>query len=384
MSTLKSIPTKSLRILHVLTLNGAHGEYGGPNRVAVELCTNLQSRGHEVQIFTGALANSIPVFRGDLNESFEIVRPLSKSFPTSSLWSLRITLKLFQQIKKVDLVHVHFARELIPITAGILCVFLKKPFVTQTHGMVIKDGRISTRAFDFLLTRFILNRSRTNFALTAQEREEMEPLSFKCRVVELPNGIRVSNDQVTRNVNEVPNIVFCSRLHPRKRPDWFLGLAKAAHVAGLIANFEIYGPDNGDLNQMQKRITSDPDLQRVRYKGSLPPHQVTEMLRKSDLLVLPSEKEPFPMVVLEALSVGTPALIMESSGIANLIQSHCSDLVVSSDSEASLFIAFSSIFNKILITQTRDKVKNLCKELFDIDNVVNILEKNYKELVYLK
>jgi glycosyltransferase involved in cell wall biosynthesis len=90
------------------------------------------------------------------------------------------------------------------------------------------------------------------------------------------------------------------------------------------------------------------------------------------------------MVVLEALSVGTPALIMASSGIANLIQYHCSDLVVSSDSEASLFITFSSIFNKILMTQTRDKVKNLCKELFDIDNVVNILEKNYMELVYLK
>jgi glycosyltransferase involved in cell wall biosynthesis len=291
---------------------------------------------------------------------------------------------LFRQIKQVDLVHIHFARELIPITAALLCIFLKKPFVTQTHGMVIKDGRKSTRVFDFFLTRFALNRSRTNFVLTNQERKEMESLSFKCRVVELPNGIRVPNDQVTRNVNEVPNIVFCSRLHPRKRPDWFLGLAKAAHVAGLIANFEIYGPDNGDLKQLQERITSDPDLERVRYKGSLPPHQVTEMLRNSDLLVLPSEKEPFPMVVLEALSVGTPALIMASSGIANLIQYHCSDLVVCSDSEASLFITFSSIFNKILIIQTRDKVKNLCKELFDIDNVVNILEKNYMELVYLK
>jgi glycosyltransferase involved in cell wall biosynthesis len=381
---MSSYPIKSLRILHILTLNGANGEYGGPNRVAAELSINLQSRGHEVQIFTGALAHSIPVLRSDLNESSEIVTPLLKSFPTSSLWSHRIPMRLFRQIKQVDLVHIHFARELIPITAALLCVLLKKPYVTQTHGMVKKDGRMSTRIFDFLLTRFTLNRSLKNFVLTDQERREIEPFSFRCPVVELPNGIRVPNLQVPRNVNEVPSIVFCSRLHPRKRPDWFLGLAKAAHIRGLAANFEIYGPDDGSLNQIQKMIISDPDLERVRYKGSLQPHQVTEVLRSSDLLVLPSKNEPFPMVVLEALSVGTPALIMASSGIANLIRSHCSDLVVSTDTEESLFLAFSDVFNRITKIETRDKVRELCKEIFDIDKVVDVLEKNYMELVGLK
>ena len=378
---MRSIPLKSLRILHVLTLNGANGEYGGPNRVAFELCTNLQSRGHEVQIFTGALAHSIPVLRSDLNESFEIVTPLAKSFPISSLWSRRIPIRLFRQIKQVDLVHIHFARELIPITAALLCVLLKKPYVTQTHGMVIKDERKSTRVIDFLLTRSTLNRSRTNFVLTNQERIEMEPLLFNCPMIELPNGIHVSNIQVTREINKVPTIVFCSRLHPRKRPDWFLGLAKEAHFQGLIANFKIYGPDNGELERIQKRIDYDPDLERVRYKGSLPPHQVTEVLRSCDLLVLPSENEPFPMVVLEALSVGTPALIMASSGIADLIRSHFSDLIVSTDTEASLFLAFSNVFNRITKIETRDKVRELCKQIFDLDKIVDVLEINYMELV---
>jgi glycosyltransferase involved in cell wall biosynthesis len=381
---MKPIPIQPLRILHVLTLSGAHGEYGGPNRVAFEMCTNLQSRGHEVHIFTGALADSIPALRSHLDESFEIVRPLVKSFPIASLWSHRIPGRLFRLIKQVDLVHIHFARELIPVMTALLCIFLRKPFVTQTHGMVIIDGRKSTIIFDFLLTRFALNHSGTNFVLTDQERKEIEPLAFKCPMAQLPNGISVPPIHITRKVNEIPRIVFCSRLHPRKRPDWFLGLAKAAHTRGLIASFEIYGPDNGSLFQIQKDIASDAHLKRLEYKGSLRPQQVSEVLENCDLLVLPSENEPFPMIVLEALSVGTPVLIMPSSGIADLIASHRSDFVVSDDSEASLHIAFADLFNRIADTEIRRSVRNLCKELFDISKVVDDLEVSYEELVCRK
>jgi glycosyltransferase involved in cell wall biosynthesis len=377
---MEPIPRQPLSILHVLTLNGAHGEYGGPNRVATELCKNLQLRGHEVRIFTGALKQSIPILRSDLKESFVIVRPLAKSFPISSLWSRKIPVSLFRQIKQVDLVHIHFARELIPITAALLCIVIKKPFVTQTHGMVIQDDRKSTKIFDFLFTRFTLNRSRTNFVLSDQEHKEIQPLSFKCQVNELPNGIAVQNLQLTRSVNQVPRIVFCSRLHSRKRPDWFLSLAKAAHNRHLVANFELYGPDNGELGQIQEQISSDPELVRVEYKGPLAPSQVFEVLSGIDLLVLPSENEPFPMIALEALSVGAPVLIMPSCGISSIFSDEFKVFVVCEETIESLVQSFVEIFENDFFRNDREKIMDFCRKHFDLDATVEKLEYVYMKV----
>ena len=61
-----------LNVLHVLTLNGRNGEYGGPVRVARELCTELNRRGYATHIFSGALFNSTPIPIAGLPESFRL------------------------------------------------------------------------------------------------------------------------------------------------------------------------------------------------------------------------------------------------------------------------------------------------------------------------
>ncbi len=46
------------------------------------------------------------------------------------------------------------------------------------------------------------------------------------------------------------------------------------------------------------------------------PEHVRERLAKATVFVLPSVDEPFPMTVLEALSVGTPTVVTDSCHIA--------------------------------------------------------------------
>lgn len=134
-----SIP--SLKILHVLTLNGRNGEYGGPVRVARETCAELNRRGHQTHIFSGALRGSEPTSQNGLNESYLIVKPLSRKMEVSSLWSWKIVGELSKKIKQSNIVHIHFARDFIPLAAALLCILLRKPFVTQTHGMVVSDSQ---------------------------------------------------------------------------------------------------------------------------------------------------------------------------------------------------------------------------------------------------
>ena len=371
-------PCPRIRILHILTLNGALGEYGGPNRVAYEHCINLQAKGHFVQIFTGVEAHSIPQFRDGLMESFEIVRPLSKSFPISSLWSRMLPIRLFQKIKESDLVHIHFARDLIPILAAFLCVLTRKKFVTQTHGMIIPDNRISIRIIDALFIRYLMKRSAVNFVLTQQELDELTPMGFKCQMIELPNGINVPLDIAIRKENKVPRIVFCSRLHPRKRPTAFLNLAREAFKKNFVGTFEIYGPDGGELNLIQEEIRKDERLIFTQYNGSIAPSEVMDVLDQSDLLVLPSKNEPFPMVVLEALAVGTPVLIMPSCGIASLLKDNYPMMVIESDDE-DLFLASKNLLEQGYSIEFRKELQNFCNQRFGIEGVVEKLE-----TVYLK
>jgi glycosyltransferase involved in cell wall biosynthesis len=147
-------------------LNGRNGEYGGPVSVAREICAELNARGHQTQIFSGALLGSEPIAQDGLNESYLIVEPISQKLKISSLWNWKIVGELSEKIKKADIVHIHFARDLIPLAAALLCVLLRRPFVTQTHGMVVSDGRKSTRLTDLFLTKPLINRSKINLVLS--------------------------------------------------------------------------------------------------------------------------------------------------------------------------------------------------------------------------
>lgn len=366
--------TPSLKVLHVLTLNGRNGEYGGPVRVARELCAELNRRGHETHIFSGALRGSEPIAQEGLNESYLIVNPLSKRFKVSSLWSWKIVRELKEKIKNADIVHIHFARDLIPFTAALLSILMRKPFVTQTHGMIISDSRRGTRLTDLILTKPLMNRSKINLVLTQKELDAIEKMSLQAPSFVLPNGIKVPEPQIV-NSRKGNRVVFCSRLNQRKRVHLFINLAEEYRDSGL--NFEIYGPDGGDLEKTLREIENRKLSEYVLYKGSLSSELVPLMLSSADLLVLPSENEPFPMVVLESLAVGTPVLVMPSCGISAELRDFNDHFVASCDEFQDLHAEFEKIWKSDFLSDDSEELVNFCREIFGIETVVASLEKAY-------
>jgi glycosyltransferase involved in cell wall biosynthesis len=363
------------KVLHVLTLNGRNGEYGGPVRVARELCTELNKRGHETHIFSGALFGSAPIPMSGLSESFTLVKPITERLPVSSLWSWKIIKPLHKLIKNSDLIHIHFARDLIPFTAALISIILRKPFVTQTHGMIISDGRRSTRILDFLFTRPLINKSRTNFVLTEIELTAVSKLGVKSPSKILPNGIAVKNS-VNSITNESKRIVFCSRLDKRKGIEKFIELADAFRNSSY--NFEIYGPDGGELSLINSEIKSRNLSGVLKYKGALQAHQVQEMISEIDLLVLPSKDEPFPMVILEALAVGIPVLIMPSCGFAKDLALFEPKFVSQSEDVVGLCSTFQKQLDDGFQSKSSDAILEYCNESFGISSVVDRLVASYR------
>ena len=370
------VATPHLRILHVLTLNGRNGEYGGPVRVARELCGDLSNRGHSTHIFSGAYLGSEPVPKQGLSESFVLVKPLSKKLPVSSLWSWNLIGTLIKLIKHSDIVHIHFARDLIPFLTAVISLFSRTPFVTQTHGMIISDNRISTRIIDILFTRPLLNKSRINLVLTATELSAVSKIGSKSASKVLPNGIFVQPKNLESH-NKINRVVFCSRLNKRKGVDKYIEIADFFRESAI--KFDIYGPDGGEL-ELVKREIKNRNLEGVlEYKGALAAEEVLTMLSEIDLLILPSKDEPFPMVILEALSVGTSVLVMPSCGIARELQQFRSSFVSKTEDINGLVESFNE-FLENSTSQNREKIINYCKSQFSIESVCNELEQLYFSL----
>ena len=374
------IDSPSFSVLHVLTLNGSNGEYGGPVRVAREMCTELNSRGHATHIFSGALKGSEPKSKPGLLESFILVKPISAKLNVSSLWSWKLIKPLNKLIHDSDLVHIHFARDLISFFAAFLAILKKKPFVTQTHGMIISDGRKSTRLIDFYLTRPLLNLSKSILVLTETERDSLKTLKTKSPLKILPNGISIETSIKLKDLS-TNRVVFCSRLDKRKGINKFIELADTFKTIDLI--FEIYGPDGGELDYCRNEILNRNLQNTLSYKGALPSDKVQEMLASSKILILPSKNEPFPMVVLESLAVGTPVLVLPSCGFAGLLRDFQESYVAKSESTSALADSLASQLSGFEIHKSRDEIREFCSNTFGIAKVADDLVATYREALNL-
>jgi len=361
-----------------LTLNGLNGEYGGPVRVARELCAELNRRGHDTHIFSGALKGSEPIAHPGLSESYVVVKPLSKKKAVSSLWSWRLTSSLRAEIRKADIVHIHFARDLIPFLAAAIAIILRKPFVTQTHGMIISDGRSSTRITDKFLTRPLINKSQTNLVLTGIELAAVSQLGVKSPSAVLPNGISVSQEE-TYSERTGKKVVFCSRLDKRKGVSKFIELADTYRDSGL--RFEIYGPDGGELQLVKNEIHTRNLQGSLMYMGALPSREVYQVLRTADLLVLPSKDEPFPMIILEALAVGTPVLVMPSCGFADTLKSYDGNFVAVTEDHVGLAATFQNQYESNFLSKTPQEIVDFCESNFGIGNVTSQLLEKYRKAI---
>jgi glycosyltransferase involved in cell wall biosynthesis len=106
-------------------------------------------------------------------------------------------------------------------------------------------------------------------------------------------------------------IVFCAKLQPWKRPLDLLQAFAQAKVENSLLVFAGEGPLRETLQSEAARLgVSD----RVRFLGFVNQSQLPACYTAADLLVLPSEYEPFGLVVNEAMLCGCMAAASDRAG----------------------------------------------------------------------
>jgi len=296
---------------------------GGSGVVATELGMMLAEKGHEVHFIT----HSLPFRLGRFNKNIfyhevEVPDYYVFRYPPYDL-SLASKLAQVAQMEQLDLLHVHYA---IPHA---VCALLAKQMVspslkvvTTLHGtditVLAQDQSISN------LIRYAINESD---AVTAVSKD-------------LIRETRASLD-ISRNIDLVYNFVDKRRYYPRDiaalRREFagpnekiLIHISNFRPVKRVLDVVEVFARVHETVPSKLMFVGEGPELSRViaRVKelglsdkvifcGKQ--DDVAQVISLADVMLLPSEKESFGLVALEAMACGVPTIGSDTGGIPELI-----------------------------------------------------------------
>ncbi|MDF2805340.1 MAG: hypothetical protein K0S43_286 [Cellulosimicrobium sp.] len=375
-----------MRILHVTTLITPDGAFGGPVRVATNQVRALRERGHDAVLVAAASGfDTLPtVWDGVPVRTFRAVRA-APGTGFAGIAAPGMVRWLRSNATRLDVAHVHLARDLVTLPAARVLVSAGRPLVTQTHGMVMPSRHVLSRPLDHLLTRRVVTEASTNLVLTDTEEAGLKELFADAATIDhLANGVPAAPPAAAELPQAPPReVLFLARLHRRKRPLAFVRMAADLAPRFPGVRFSLVGPDEGEGPQVTAAIAGLPPAIRhqVVWEGALPPGETLARLAAADLYVLPSVDEPFPMSVLEAMSAGTPVVVTSSCGLAPAIARARAGVVLSED-EQELPVAVARLLSDAPLRATLGReARTLVESSYSVDAVAALLEQHYTRAV---
>lgn len=114
-------------------------------------------------------------------------------------------------------------------------------------------------------------------------------------------------------------VTFLGRITMQKGPEYFV--EAAALVLKKTRNVRFVMAGNGDMmNQMIRLVAERGIADRFHFPGFMKGKQVYEVLKASDVYIMPSVSEPFGISPLEAMQVSVPTIISKQSGCAEILE----------------------------------------------------------------
>lgn len=167
-------------------------------------------------------------------------------------------------------------------------------------------------------------------------------------------------------------------LHPRKGLVYLLEAFKKVHEAEPHTRLIIIGegPQKKELEKKIKKLKLTESAAILDYQENIP-----KILKSADLFVLPSVKEAFGLVLLEAMAAQLPIIASNVGGIPEIVEHQKNGILVApGDSEALAEKILLLLQNKPLAEKLAFLGHHRVKE-FDIKKMVQKTEEVYDHLL---
>jgi glycosyltransferase involved in cell wall biosynthesis len=318
---------------------------GGKEKRLYELSTRLVRLGHEVHIYTMHWWDSYEKERVEHGVTLHALSPYypmyqgnRRSIMEGLLFGLACFKLLFVSFDVIDVDHMPF----FPVySAWIVCTLRgRKLHGTWHEALCVEDwiqymgvaGRIAA-TIEHISTKL----PHTIIAASAQTKELLDKYHGRTKRVQLiPSGINVSLIKNTKPVGTPVDVLYAGRLVKDKNVDKLIEAVALARKTYADIHCVIigHGVEKDALLALikRRRLTNRVTLLDPRTED----HEVYAYMKRAKVFVLPSVREGFGIVALEALACGTPVITIDAPANAakHLIQHGVTGAVVPLTPEA--------------------------------------------------
>jgi glycosyltransferase involved in cell wall biosynthesis len=278
--------------------------YGGTERVVSWLAEELVRQGYRVTLFASAESET----------AGELVVCAAQSLRLAGIRDhLGSTLAMLRQVRRrtddFDIIHFHV--DLLP--QALFHDLAHKCLVTLHGRLDLPDALPLYKAYPEMPL----------VSLSLAQRRPMPPNANWLSTI--PHGF--ASHICPFNSEGGSYLAFLGRICPEKRPDRAIEIAKRAGVPLKLAA----KVDAADVEYFKARIEPLLDDPLIDFIGEINEAQKSEFLGKARALLFPIDwPEPFGLVMIEAMSAGTPVIAWPNGSVPEVLTDGVSGRIVDS------------------------------------------------------
>jgi glycosyltransferase involved in cell wall biosynthesis len=314
---------------------------------AAWLCNTLVDRGHDVTLFGAANSESKAKLRSlKVNALTELdLTPEQRQYYIHMLLS-----ECFARASEFDIIHSHFT-----IQSSSYSRLVNVPVVQSIHSPITDQLKP--------LLKFYKHHNYISFSLA--QRKLMPELNW---VANIYHG--VDTKIFAYNAKPSDYLLYLGRITDDKGVHLAIAAAKATKQKLIIA-----GSSYPEEKYWQREIEPHIDGVNIRYVGNADFYTKIEYLQNAKAVLFPSQwEEPFGLVMIEAMSCGTPVIGWQSGSVPEVIEDGETGYLVKTISGMTKAIKH---IEKIDRQACRDRVERF----FSVEKMVSGYEKVYGRMI---
>lgn len=350
--------------------------------------------GHRVLVLTtdidGPGRLDVPTGRPVMLEGVE-VRYSPVGWPRRITRAPALRVELARLLPEVDLVHLHAVWQWPTWIAARAAERAGVPYVLSPRGMLVREliaqkSPLAKKLWLALVERRTLARAAAIHCTSEVEARELRALGLDLApVVVVPNGVDLPEYEPDPALVEAlwggrsrgTRLLYLGRISWEKGIDRVIEALQSAQRAWLI----VVGNDETGASRSLAQLAKDLGVyDRVQFSGPIEGEAKWALICGADVLVLPSLSENWGVVVTEALGVGTPVVVTEGVGAAELVREHDLGAVVDGSPQSLARAIADLLADPGRRRAMGERGRRLIHERFTHDAVARTMAAVYEEL----
>lgn len=361
-----------IKLMVILPLYG----FGGTEKVLSTIVENIDKQVFDV--FFVIIDNNKEVKYSTSVEGVEVIDLECDRVYKSGLKIKRIISKYNIDIVLTGQTHLNLYVSILKLFG-----FLGKSKLVLRESIVLsKNIKISNKILKYLYKNILTLLYNNSNKIIAQSNDMLNDLvgNFQINkglIVKINNPIKSTENSFSLNNSEIKQVVAVGRFVSQKGFDRMIRIVST--IKDVKFNLTICG-DGPDRKMIEDSISKYNLNDKVNLLGMV--KNTSEILSRSDLLIMTSYYEGFPNVLLEAGINGLPVVCFECPGGVNeIIVNAEKGFMISNDNEGEfaqkIILALSTNFDK-------SKIVEFTKERFSVEHIMNLYKNVLLEVCNLK